>query len=330
MSWQTWVAVLVLTLPLLGAILALLGEQLRLGRAAFWPAALSFFLAAVGLLALVEWPATKGEPGLFLKASAPTPVALQVAPTSRWVQPPRTLHLPTPTPPLPTPTPIFTATATPTPHPLSLATVVVRNGTGQSGLATRTSERLRAQGFRVLPPEDDPQQGNRPHTLILDRGDHAPVRQALAAFLHVPPEQITINAAEESEADLILILGDDFEALSSATPTPTPALVEVPTPTPNPYAGVTIVIRNGTVGRPGLATRTADRLRALGFVILAVEDDDRAGSRPYTLILDRGDHARVRQALMEFLKVKKENIEINSKVRSTADIVVILGDDFRE
>lgn len=330
MSWRAWLAVLVLTLPLIGAVLALLGERLRLGRLGVGLAALFFFLAAVGLLALVEWPTAEGEPGPFLRVSAPTPVALQVAPTSRWVQPPRTLHLPTPTLPSPTSTPIFTATATPTPHPLSLATVVVRNGTGQSGLATRTSERLRAQGFRVLAPEDDPQQGNRPHTLILDRGDHAPVRQALAAFLHIPPEQITVNAAEESEADIILILGDDFEALSSATPTPTPALVEVPTPTPNPYAGVTIVIRNGTVGRPGLATRTADRLRALGFVILAVEDDDRAGSRPYTLILDRGDHARVRQALAEFLKVKEENIEINSKVRSTADIVVILGDDFRE
>ncbi len=330
MPWRAWLVVLVLTLPLLGAVLALLWERFRPGRTGIWLAAFPFFLAAVGLLALVEWPATEGEPGLFWRASAPTPIALHVAPTSRWVQPPRTLHLPTPTLPSPTPTPVFTATATPTPHPLSLATVVVRNGTGLSGLATRTSERLRAQGFRVLPPEDDPQQGNRPHTLILDRGDHAPVRQALAAFLHIPPEHITINAAEDSEADIILILGDDFEALSSAIPTPTPALVEAPTPTPNPYAGVTIVIRNGTVGRPGLATRTADRLRALGFVILAVEDDDRAGSRPYTLILDRGDHAPVRQALAEFLNVKEENIEINSGVRSTADIVVILGDDFRE
>ncbi|MGC9023536.1 MAG: LytR C-terminal domain-containing protein, partial [Chloroflexia bacterium] len=233
-------------------------------------------------------------------------------------------------PPSPTSTPTFTATVTPTPHPFSLATIVVRNGTGQSGLATRTSERLRAQGFRVLPPEDDPQQGHRPHTLILDRGDHAQVRQALAAFLYVAPEYITVNAAEESEADIILILGDDFESLSSATPTPTPALAEVPTPTPNPYAGATIAVRNGTRGRPGLAGRTADRLRAQGFVVLAVEDDDRAGSRPYTLILDRGDHARVRQALAEFLKVKDKYIEINSKVNSTADIVVILGDDFRE
>ncbi len=330
MSWRTWLVVLVLLLPLLGAVIILFWERLRPGRSGLWPAVFSFFLAAVGLLVLVEWPTAEGEPGLFLRISAPTPAALQVAPTSRWVQPPRTLPPPTPTPLMPTATPTFTPTLSPTPHPFSLATVVVRNGTGESGLATRTSERLRAQGFRVLAPEDDPQQGNRPYTLILDRGDHARVRQALAAFLHIAPERITINAAEESEADIILILGDDFEHLSAATPTPTPALVEVPTPTPNPYAGVTIAIRNGTVGRPGLATRTADRLRALGFVILAVEDDDRAGSRPYTLILDRGDHARVRQALAEFLKVKEENIEVNSKVRSTADIVVILGDDFRE
>lgn len=330
MSWRIWLAVLLLALPFLGAGLTLLWERLRPGRMALWPAAVSFFLAGVGLLVLLEWPAAGGEVGQFLAASAPPPVALQVAPTSRWVQPPRTLRLPTPILPPPTSTPVLTATATPTPHPLSLAAIVVRNGTGESGLATRTTERLRAQGFRVLAPEDDPQQGNRPHTLILDRGDHAPVRQALAAFLHVAPEYITLNAAEDSEADIILILGDDFESLASATPSPTPALAEIPTPTPNPYAGVTIAIRNGTRGRPGLASRTADRLRAQGFIVSAVEDDDRAGSRPYTLILDRGDHPLVRRALAEFLKVKEDSIEIHARVDSTADIVVILGDDFRE
>jgi len=328
-----WVALLslVLILPLIGALLTLALGRILPKRGGLLVAALPLFLAIVAIVVAV--PLVSPGQDLAETISAPsTEVALQIAPTSAWVQPPRTLVFPTVVTPTATPTatPDQFATSSPTPHPFSLVTIVVRNGTGETGLATRTSKRLAQQGFRVLSPEDDPQQGTRPQTLILDRGDHPEVRNALAQFLNIAPERIQISSGETSEGDIVLIIGDDFDSLTNATPAPTPTLVGGPTATPNPYAGVTVVVRNGTVGRAGLASRTTDRLKAQGFIVVDTGDDDRAGERPNTLIFDRGDHLAVRDALVAFLRVDPAYVEVNSSEHANADILVILGDDFRE
>jgi hypothetical protein len=319
----------ILVLPLIGALLALVLGRILPKRGGLLVAALSLFLAIVAIVVLVPLiPADQDLAEPIAPAGAEQ--AQQVVPTARWVQPPRTLVFATATPLLPTPTVVANRTVVPTPHPFSLVTIVVRNGTGESGLATRTSKTLAGQGFRILDPEDDPLQGERPHTLILDRGDHPEVRNALAEYLHVEPEYIEINAAEDSEGDIVVVLGDDYGELASATPAPTPTLIGGPTATPNPYAGVSIVVRNGTMGRAGLASRTADRLKAEGFIVIDTEDDDRAGDRPNTLLWDRGDHPAVREALIELLRIDPAYVEINSPARSAGDIVIILGDDFRE
>lgn len=323
---------LILVLPLLGILVSLLFGRFLPKRGGLLLAAMPIFLVAVAIVVLIPL-IPQGEDLAETVAPSPSPIlALQVAPTSRWVQPPRTLTLPTATAAPATITPTVAASGPPTatPHPYSLATVVVRNGTGETGLATRTSRQLATQGFRVLDPEDDPQQGNRPHTLILDRGDHPTVRQALADLLHIVPQYVTLNAGEDSKADIILILGDDFNSLANATPVPTPAIVGGPTATPNPYAGVTIIVRNGTVGRAGLATRTADRLKAQGFVVIDTADDDRAGLRPHTLLFDQQDHTVVREALIRVLGIDPNYVTINSSGTKSADIVIILGDDFKE
>lgn len=326
-----WAALIlaILVLPLVGALLALILGRAVPKRGGMLIAALPLFLAIVAILVVLPLIRTSEDLAEPLSPAAAEP-ARQVAPTSRWVQPPRTLIFPTVAPVVPTLTPATKRTAEPTPHPFSLVTIVVRNGTGESGLATRTTNTLAGQGFRILDPEDDPLQGSRPYTLILDRGDHPEVRNALSEYLNVPLEHIEINSEEDSEGDIIVVLGDDLAALSSATPIPTPTLVGGPTATPNPYAGVTIVVRNGTAGRAGLAGRTADRLKAEGFIVLDTEDDDRAGDRPHTLLWDRGDHAFVREALIQLLGIDPEYVELDSPERSAADIIIILGDDFRE
>jgi len=329
MLWAVLLLAL-LVLPLIGALLALVLGRVVPKRGGLLLAALPLFLAVVGIIVLI--PLIPPGQDLAEPLTAGSAQVQQIAPTSRWVQPPRTLIFSTATPPAATATPAANRTVapTPSPHPFSLVTIVVRNGTGESGLATRTSQTLAGQGFRILDPEDDPQQGERPYTLILDRGDHAEVRNALADYLHVTPEHIRIKAAEDSRGDIIVVLGDDFAALTSATPAPTPTLIGAPTATPNPYAGVTIVVRNGTAGRTGLAGRVADRLREAGFVVLETENDDRAGDRPHTLLWDRGDHTAVRDALVLFLRMDPEYVEIDSRAGSAGDIIIILGDDFRE
>lgn len=328
MLWAVLFLIL-LVLPLFGALLALILGRIVPKRGGMLIAALPLFLAIVALVVLVPL-IPPGEDLAEPLAPAAAEQVQQIAPTSRWVQPARTLIFPTVTPAVPTSTPAANRTATPTPHPFSLVTIVVRNGTGETGLATRTSRTLAGQGFRILDPEDDPLQGERPYTLILDRGDHPEVRNALALYLNVTPEHVEISSEEESEGDIVVILGDDFAALANATPVPTPTLVGGPTATPNPYAGVTIVVRNGTTGRAGLASRTADRLKAAGFIVLDTEDDDRAGERPHTLLWDRGDHTVVREALIQLLEIDPAYVEIESPARSSADIIIILGDDFRE
>jgi len=328
MSWTLILILLVLGLPLVGAILALLLGRFLPKRGGTLLAALPLFLSSVALLLLTQLLPLGADLGQPIPPTLSTQAALRYAPTSRWEQPPRTLNATIAFSPTPTPTPTVAITPTSTPHPFSLATVVVRNGTGESGLATRTTRELQTEGFRVIEPEDDPEEGNRPHTLILDRGDHAEVRQALVGYLNVAPEYVEINSDEPSGADIIVILGDDYG--NPATVTPTPTLVSEPraTPTPHPLSAASISVRNGT-RRPGLAGRTAERLEAEGFQVVEVETDER-GNRPHTLILDRGDHSTIREALAEFLDVDPEYIEINADIEAEADIVVILGDDFVE
>lgn len=330
---QPLIFVLLLGVPPLGAAVALALLRLTKRRWVLSVAGLALVLVVLGVIAAMRWAPSSDWWEQVLNPPQPVRAVLQVAPTQPWVQPPRTLRLPTVSPTA-SPTPTIVQTVAPTAHPYSLATIAVRNGTGETGLASRTSKRLEAAGFRILALEDDPQQGNRPYTLILDRGDHPEVRRALAALLHVPAEHVVINSEEPSTsgADIVLILGSDFDELVSATPLPTATLVGGPTATPNPYAGVTVVVRNGTIGRPGLAGRISDRLRARGFTVLPEEDDDKAGLRPHTLILDRGDHALVRQALADYLKVSATYIQVHASTPSAygADIIIILGDDFEE
>lgn len=328
MPWQLLLLLLILGLPLSGAILALALRRFLPERAPILIAALSLFLAAVAVIILVQLATPDSLLGQTVATPRETPSALRAAPTARWVQPPRTLEITATLDLGTTPSPTATAAAipttpTPTENPLSQVTVAVRNGTGESGLATRVGDLLENQGFRVVERENDRLTGERPHTLILDKGDHAEIRGALADLFEVPSHYVELNSEEPGDADIIIVLGDDFEMPTPPTATPTP------TPTEGPFSQIGVAVRNGT-GAPGLASNVAEELEKEGFSIVEIENDRLIGERPHTLILDKGDHPEARQALAGILNVSAAYIEVNSDEPGDADIIVILGDDFEE
>ncbi len=198
-----WLPLLVLLVPLVGGAALLVLKRWLSQVAVTAIAGALLLITAAGVVAL-----GLGGNGSPLAQALPLPqVGLREAPTVVWVQPPRTLTLQ----PSPVVTATRTLTPTATPNPIASVTVSVRNGTARPGLAGRTAERLRQQGFQIVEVENDPQAGNRPHTLLLDRGDHPEARQALAELLGIDPEHITVNAEEPAPADIVLVLGDDFQ-----------------------------------------------------------------------------------------------------------------------
>lgn len=205
--------VLVLGLPLVGALLALLLRRFLPARALTLIAALPLFIAMVTAILLVQQFTPAEDLAQILPPTEAPAETLLHAPTARWIQPSRTLSISTtlapPATPTSTPTPEIVPTATIDPR--SQVTIAVWNGTGASGVATRAGELLEERGFRVVETENDPQAGERPHSLLLDQGDHPEVRRTLADLFHIEPEYIEIHAEEGAEADITVILGDDYE-----------------------------------------------------------------------------------------------------------------------
>lgn len=93
--------------------------------------------------------------------------------------------------------------------------------------------------------------------------------------------------------------------------------------------GARLEVRNGT-WRQGLAGRTAEYLRQNGFQVPYVLQDENAGSYTHTLLLDLGDHPFTRTQLTEQLGIDEEYIQTEADYPSDADVVLILGEDFRE
>jgi LCP family protein required for cell wall assembly len=94
------------------------------------------------------------------------------------------------------------------------AQIEVQNGTLTcAGCASDTAEHLRARGFYVLTFGNAENAGYYTHTLILDSGDHPFTREQLAELLNVSPEDVRQEIVSNSQADIVIILGDDFQRL---------------------------------------------------------------------------------------------------------------------
>jgi LCP family protein required for cell wall assembly len=93
--------------------------------------------------------------------------------------------------------------------------------------------------------------------------------------------------------------------------------------------GAQIEVLNGTLTCAGCASWTADYLRGRGFTRTTFGNADNAGYYTHTLILDSGDHPFTRQQLATLLNVQPDAVRQVESNPSGADIVIILGDDFK-
>ena len=91
------------------------------------------------------------------------------------------------------------------------ARIEVRNGTWENGLASRTAEYLRNHGFTVAGVLQDENAGTYSSTLILDDGNHPFTRDLLASLLHVQPANVRLEPDASAGADIVIILGNDFQ-----------------------------------------------------------------------------------------------------------------------
>jgi len=95
------------------------------------------------------------------------------------------------------------------------AQIEVQNGTLTcAGCASSLGENLRSRGFTVLTYGNAENAGYYTHTLILDTGDHPFTREQLATLLNVAPENVRQELVPPSQADIVIILGNDFKPLA--------------------------------------------------------------------------------------------------------------------
>jgi hypothetical protein len=92
------------------------------------------------------------------------------------------------------------------------ATVLVRNGTPMQGWARQIAERLESRGFRILDvgPAD---RADYDETLIFSYVDKPYTVQNLQAYLEVKDENVRKEPGGSQEADIVVILGNDFHTV---------------------------------------------------------------------------------------------------------------------
>jgi len=99
----------------------------------------------------------------------------------------------------------------PTPTtPREEATIFVQNGTTVEGLAARTAAFLKEHGYKVA-GFGNADRHDYAYSLIIVRTGKRQAANALAQFLSIPQEHVQSNPQLDVEADLVLILGMDFQ-----------------------------------------------------------------------------------------------------------------------
>ncbi|MFW5941923.1 MAG: LCP family protein [bacterium] len=122
---------------------------------------------------------------------------------------------------------LFAPPAIPTPVienlPLKMreedARIVIHNGTSVFGLAGDTEEYLSQQGFRVV-DIGNADSATYQSTQILDFGSHPNTTRYLAQIMDIPPLNISYSSEPAEAYDVLVILGDDWQAPSSDTTSP--------------------------------------------------------------------------------------------------------------
>jgi polyisoprenyl-teichoic acid--peptidoglycan teichoic acid transferase len=116
-----------------------------------------------------------------------------------------TTHIPTATP---KPTVMVVPTATVLINENEKAEILIQNGTGDSGLAERTGEYLKSQGFTVIKPANA--DGKHDQTTLVDYSGKTYTVNRLAALFNVDPANIFSRTDPSAPADIVVILGNDW------------------------------------------------------------------------------------------------------------------------
>jgi len=92
------------------------------------------------------------------------------------------------------------------------ASIVLRNGTPRQGWGRQIADRLELRGFQIIDfsPAD---RTDYAETLIISYADKPYTVQNLKAYLEVPDGNVRHEPDGSSEADVLVILGDDFHTI---------------------------------------------------------------------------------------------------------------------
>ena len=113
--------------------------------------------------------------------------------------------------PAPSPTAVIAQVTDKAKLEAEAAQVQVLNGTLVAGLAQRTATRLREAGYQVA-GFGNADRGDYTHTVVIDLTSNPYTAQALASMFGVAPQNIISRSESSPEADIRLILGQDYAA----------------------------------------------------------------------------------------------------------------------
>jgi len=86
--------------------------------------------------------------------------------------------------------------------------VLALNASGVAGVALRVGERLRAAGYNVSPPAQNPRR--QPSARVLYRPGFADEAAAVAEVLGLAPEVLAPAPADGAPADVVVMVGEDL------------------------------------------------------------------------------------------------------------------------
>lgn len=100
------------------------------------------------------------------------------------------------------------AAPAPAPRPPGGVNVVALNASGVSGVAVRVGQRLRAAGYNVAPPGQNPRRQSA--ASVLYRPGFAGEAAAVAQLLGLAPEALAPAPADGPPADVVVMVGEDL------------------------------------------------------------------------------------------------------------------------
>jgi LCP family protein required for cell wall assembly len=172
--------------------------------------------------------------------------------------------------------------------------------------------------------------GDKIHSVVLTTGTKGVLVGSTEILSGTPASVLKPRTGDYSEIQTIArnIFSEstmtDSEASAAASPTPSPSAE--PSPSATPLKNVTVEIRNGTT-ITGLAQRTKSQLTEEGFQVTAIGNATNRAVKQTTVYALKLDEAEGARTVAELLKATADSGMPEGEKNSSADILVILGED---